>query len=260
MENYFVAAATGNSVWIPLSHPLTFSGTRTQIPLQTLVIVLFSDEGFYGTCIIQPHGCKSWAEENQVCLCVSVCVCVHELACICSLKGNASFDFLLITQHALCAVVNCQGPLFFSMENMAGMEWKHILLSSPLSDDQSIVFLSACLTCHILFPQECKWKCLPVVLAHSCEGKPLSLCFVSPLCARGWEPMFVEMWNVCVLRLLPQAARGEKGVSVSSLIMYDVSMCDHCQKAHNIHTNTQIHTDPSTHKYYATELWCCLLW
>lgn len=31
--------------------------------------------------------------------------------CVCSLEGKASFDFLLITQHALCSVVNCPGPL-----------------------------------------------------------------------------------------------------------------------------------------------------
>lgn len=41
----------------------------------------------------------------------SVCARACELACICSLEGNASFDFLLITQHALCSVVNCPGPL-----------------------------------------------------------------------------------------------------------------------------------------------------
>lgn len=27
------------------------------------------------------------------------------------LKGNACFDFLLITQQALCSLVNCPGPL-----------------------------------------------------------------------------------------------------------------------------------------------------
>lgn len=46
-----------------------------------------------------------------------VCARARGRECVHSLKGNASFDFLLITQHALCSVVNCPGPLFLSVGN-----------------------------------------------------------------------------------------------------------------------------------------------
>lgn len=144
------------------------------------------------------------------------CVCVHELACICSLKGNASFDFLLITQHALCSVVNCQGPLFFSMESMAGMEWKHILLSSPLSDYQSIIFLSACLTCHILFSKSvnenaCSWFWHILVKENLCR------CVLFPLSVHVGGNLCLLKCEMCVSYGCCRRQLGGRRESLSAL-------------------------------------------
>lgn len=113
----------------PLFCPLTVLQSHAQIallnsvncspPLTTALMVLVSCNHMFAS-----------AKENQPHVCVGVYVCVHELACICSLKGNASFDFLLITQHALCSVVNCPGPLF--SPRRTGLERSESTFSSPL--------------------------------------------------------------------------------------------------------------------------------
>lgn len=51
-----------------------------------------------------------------------VWLCSCESMCVRSLKGNVSFDFLLITQRALCSVVNCPGPLFSQWETGYGVK------------------------------------------------------------------------------------------------------------------------------------------
>lgn len=57
------------------------------------------------------------AQENVV-----FCACALESPRVHSLKGDASFDFLLITQHALCSVVNCPGPVFLSLGDRVELE------------------------------------------------------------------------------------------------------------------------------------------
>lgn len=59
-----------------------------------------------------------------------MCQYGYAKACVCSLKGNTSFDFLLITQHALCSVVNCPGPLFSQWGTV--LEWRENTSSPPL--------------------------------------------------------------------------------------------------------------------------------
>lgn len=96
------------------------TSANCSLPLMIILRVL----SWATTCLWEP---RRW----RVCARVPAkSVCVH------SLKGNASFDFLLITQHALCSVVNCPGPLFSQWGT--GLEWSEntsslsICLSSNL--------------------------------------------------------------------------------------------------------------------------------
>lgn len=54
--------------------------------------------------------------------------------CVCLLEGKACFDFLLITQHALCSVVNCPGLLSHLVKKV--LEWRENT-SSPSSSSSS---------------------------------------------------------------------------------------------------------------------------
>lgn len=105
-----------SQIWPFFSHPHTeATSVNCSLPLMMILWVL----SWATTCLWEMRKMKS------------VCVCASESVCVRSLKGNASFDFLLITQHALCSVVNCPGPLFSQWGT--GLEWSENTSSLPLA-------------------------------------------------------------------------------------------------------------------------------
>lgn len=117
-------------------------------------------------------------------------------ASACSLRGDVSFDFLLITQHALCSVVNCPGPFVSSLNGEEG--WFRVKRHHPFFSFVCLLIYS--LPRHGPFfsyvTPQAAWmqiKCLIAQTGQSHERKPT--CF---FIVRGWTQeslkMYVSVW------------------------------------------------------------------